>query len=375
MKRLNTLSKALIGLSTFVLAASAFAQFPSKDKDREVQCPKEEIGPCAYAFPKDMGLACPRNFYVRGEFLLMQSKEDGLEFALTNTNSATAGDVAPLTAGRIHGFSTESHKWDWDLGFRAGFGFYLNHDQWNVDASWTYLHIKNDKGTHLDGTGTVVPLWLGTVHVESSTDASARWKGEYNVIDFRLGKPYHVSKYLVMQPYFGARGGWIDQNYTARYSGTIDGQASSYANMKASNDWWGIGARAGVDTEWLLGNGWQLLGCVSTSSLYSKFDIDQYDDVHTHKYNIHHEFYTNIPNFELTLGLGYGQHFSKEKYYIGFKVAYEFIQWWDMNQMRKLFGTIDDGTDPANIALAANDTTSRGDLKINGFSFRVYLDF
>ena len=84
---------------------------------------------------------------------------------------------------------------------------------------------------------------------------------------------------------------------------------------------------------------------------------------------LHHvEHYQNVMNYELALGLGWTQYFSKDRYRVGLRLAYEFQNWADQNQLRRFFGnnTVS-GTFP-------NDTTARGDLTLNGFSLRAQFD-
>ena len=160
----NKLSKLLLTAAALLVVATSGFTIPKGpcDKDRDVCCEKPAPGPFAFSYPKDLSLACPSNFYVKGEFLLMQVKEEGLEYAMSQkTVAAGAGDsnIFPITDGDIQGYSTGSHNWDWTCGVRAGIGFYLNHDAWNIDATWTYLRINNDSGKTASG-GVLLPFFL-----------------------------------------------------------------------------------------------------------------------------------------------------------------------------------------------------------------------
>ena len=78
-----------------------------------------------------MNLSCPQGFYVKGEFLLMQVKEEGLEYSITQNTAAAVSlnDTFPLTGGDIHGYSEGHRNWDWTMGCRVGMGFYLKRFQ------------------------------------------------------------------------------------------------------------------------------------------------------------------------------------------------------------------------------------------------------
>jgi hypothetical protein len=137
--------------------------------------------------------------------------------------------------------------------------------------------------------------------------------------------------------------------------------------MKAKNDFWGFGARAGLDSEWRLGSGWNLFGNVAASLLYSHFDVEQKvtfaDAIRT---QIDHDFYTVTPNTEIALGLRWTKPFSKNKYLLSVKAAYEFHAWMDQNRLRRFFDTA---------APSANDEVSKGNLYLTGFAFDVGFDF
>ena len=83
------MKKNKIFLTLALLFASISFAIPKGPCDKkEVCCVEPDPGPFAFYYPKDMNLSCPKGFYVKGEFLLMQVKEEGLEYALIQ-NKAT----------------------------------------------------------------------------------------------------------------------------------------------------------------------------------------------------------------------------------------------------------------------------------------------
>ena len=370
----------------FVSISFAIPKGPCDKK--EVCCEEVEPGPFAFYYPKDMNLSCPKGFYVKGEFLLMQVKEEGLEYAITqNTTEVGVNNNAfPLTGGDIQGYSTGHHNWDWTCGARAGIGFYLNYDSLNVEAIWTYIRINNDSGKNLSG-GRMLPFWLppnlrGNGLAPPNIASSARWTGNLNTLDLKLGKPYHISRYVIFNPHCGLRMAWIDQDYTSRNSGDfVIGPELLDENLKmnAKNDFWGVGPRVGIDTEWHFSDSWYLFGNMATSILYSHFDVYQeliFDD--NTFYQLKHGFYTNSPNMEINLGICWCHLFNKNKNMVSLKAAYEMHQWWDQNRLRRFFDKdTNTATGPYSDISASNsnDEVARGDLTVNGFSFAIQFDF
>ena len=137
----------------FVSISFAIPKGPCNKKEK-ICCEEIEPGPFAFSYPKDMNLSCPQDFYVKGEFLLMQVKEEGLEYAMTQNTTPKFDDNAfPLTGGDIQGYSEGHRNWDWTCGCRASMGFYLNYNAWNVEVNWTYIRINNDSGKNVTGGG------------------------------------------------------------------------------------------------------------------------------------------------------------------------------------------------------------------------------
>lgn len=367
-------------VAALVASTSLYAlpKGPCDTKAPETCCDEPKPGPFAFAYPMDMGIACPRDFYVHADGLLLQAKEDGLEFIIKDTHSATNG---PITQGTVQGFSDDHSDFGYNPGMRFGVGFFLDHDAWALDFNWTWLNITNYKhGNQTTSGGVVIPLYAtgqGTPAEAFGTQSSACWNASYNTLDASLAKPYHVSRYLVMAPFFGFRAAWIDQHFSVDYGGSTPTDRFIH---HSDNDFWGFGSRAGLATDWILGKGWCLFGNMAFSMLFGKFEIDQnltYPDGSTDGFDLDYDFYQNVPNMELILGIGWGKYFDKNKYHIGLRAAYEFHEWWDQLNIRKFFSG--SSTTPASgsavsAAGYANDTVSRGNLSLNGFSLRLMLD-
>jgi Legionella pneumophila major outer membrane protein precursor len=367
-----------------ILAASVANAIPRAPCDKipeDVCCEEPKPGPFAFAYPKDIGLICPRDFYISADLLIFQAKQNGLDFAMVNNvGDQSANSISPsndgLAGGIVKGYSSDCKDWDWDLGARVNLGFYLNHDAWNFDLAWTYFHYTTDTSSVVKGSGRMLPFWLVPQAFPGAADgvlpereASAQWEMHYNTFDISLGKPHHISRYVIFNPHFGLRAAWVDQCYLARYGGSFTNTEATTqlgAEMEASNDFWSVGLRAGVQTEWLLGSGWTIFGNAAGSLLYTKFEIDQSVSQGNLGYGFDDDFKQNIANMELLLGIGWGTLFCKQQYRFSLRAAYEFHQWWNVNHMRRLFSST---------TWSANDKVSRGDLTLNGVSIRVMFDF
>lgn len=348
----------------------AIPPHPCDEPPPPVCCEEPKPGPFAFSYPFDMDLNCPRDFYFHVDGLAFQAKQDGMDFVIQDTTTPSATN--PITHGRLEGFAGDDHDWDWQPGMRVGLGFYLDHDAWNLDFNWTWLNITSYE--HANATtsgGVVLPLWIfggDTPNAQIGGRSSAVWDASYNTFDIRLGKPYYVSRYLVFNPHFGARGAWIDQHFSVDYGGNNLDAGGTRVIHHGDNDFWGFGARCGIDTDWMLGKGWKLFANVATSILFGKFEIDQNMSLpgqNVDGFDLRYDFYQNQPNFEIAIGLGWGYYFNKKRNHVGLKAAYEFHEWWDQLNLRRFYSG-----QPG----YANDVVSRGNFTLNGFSLCLQFD-
>jgi len=322
-------------------------------------CDKAPPGPFAFSYPQDVGLACPRDFYTYGEFLLMKASEDGLDYGLTNTTAP-----APPVIGEVVGFSSRSQEWDWRPGFRAGFGAYLNHDQWSMDATWTYIRIKADSQIDVENPNNIIAFFIPQQAPNIFQTLSARWSGDFNTMDISVGKPYHVSRYFVSHPMLGIRTAWIDQDFHVRHF-----SRPSLAKMNAffKNDFWGVGLRALYRGEFRLGSDWVIFGKTAFSLLFGKFDVTSHSEpLISGGYSITESFYDAEPNVEFGLGVCWNKFFHKNQYRVSFNAAYEFHHWWDQNRLKYALNPFIN---------AAIFESTKSDLSFNGFSFGLHLEF
>ncbi len=364
---------------------NAIPRDPCEQPPPPVCCEEPRPGPFAFAYPFDMDLNCPRDFYFHVDGLAMQAKEDGLDFGIQDSSTPAAG--VPITNGVVEGFSGDNHDFDYNPGVRVGIGFYLDHDAWNLDFEWTWLNITNYQHANANtALGAVLPLWAlgsGTPQAQIGARTSSRWDVRYNTLDVSLGKPHYVSRYLVMNPFFGLRAGWIYQHYSVRYGGQATGPLGSSSGTSTTNhndnDFWGVGARAGLNSDWILGKGWCLFGNIAASMLFGKFEIDQHytlPGANSEGYDLDYDFYQNVPNFEIALGIAWGKYFNKKRNHVALRAAYEFHEWWDQNNLRKFFsgGTGTPATGTTSTGIYTNDVVSRGNFTLNGFSLSLQFD-
>ena len=366
----------ILGMSTNLLA------YDGTNSNTRQNCKKKGQMPNNYAFsyPKDLNLLNPYDCYFHIEGLAFQGRETGTSFLIDNNSPGTSGQ--PALNGKIAGFSGDNHDWDYNFGLRVGAGAYVNHDAWNVDFTWTWINMTNSKDFTADEDGVLIPTWaLGadTSGVASGASARGNWQCIMHVLDAALGKAYHVSRKVVFNPHFGLRFAWVDQDYSAHYGG-FQIQSNPTNIFHGENDFWGVGARIGIDTDWIVGQGFKFFANASTSILAGKFKTENEfqapGQTLQERINIDldDDFHTNVPNLELALGIDWGTYLYDDKYYLDFRAGYEFQVWWDQFNLRKFSSSGTGGSVGNFTGNFTNDTVSRGMLTLNGFTFRIQLD-
>lgn len=245
------------------------------------------------------------------DFLYWKANENGLGYALQRD--------------KIH----EPH-FEWDEGFRVGLGSLLEHDQWDIALSWTRFHTFARETTQADEG--IFPLWLTPTAgpANSIPKAEEHWRLHLGLVDLELARDFSISCALQLKPHLGLRYGCIRQKYHLLYTESLDSLALS---MK--NKYWGIGPRAGLDTNWQLGRGFSLYGKGGVSLLFGSFYIHQAEKAHPGNeklLGVHNNFSLSRPIVDLSLGLGWERSFKEGCYHLEIQGGWEELFFFGQNQ-------------------------------------------
>jgi hypothetical protein len=138
------------------------------------------------------------------------------------------------------------------------------------------------------------------------------------------------------------------------------------------NNFWGIGLRFGLETQWGIGCGWSVFGDASASLLYGYFKIthtesDVLSDTTVNSPLFSASNFYHVDRFiaDFIAGLRYDYMFCDERYHLGFQVGWEHHMFFGQNQFPKFIGVTSPGLFVAN----------QGDLSLQGVSAQVRFDF
>lgn len=269
---------------------------------------------------------CNWGLFVTGDALYWKMFEGGTEFVCTDINNTLeVSNHLKTIAGK-----SKKVDFDWNWGYRVGATYVFPSSSWALYLNYTSLDTKGKKSAVASPGGVLIPLYLTytPAHTESAT---SRWGIDFSTLDLEFGRGFFVSRYLNLKLYAGLRGARINQKIDAHYIDIIDPIDTS---ISFKNDFFGVGLRGGVCSEWFLTNHLNLCLDASASilrgrfhvtlsetSLISFFPITGLDDDH---------FPRIVPNVQFYLGLGWESAFGA-RYYTAFKIGYEAQYWWRQN--------------------------------------------
>ncbi len=308
-------------------------------------------------------------FFLIGDVLYWQARETGLAYAVTASDTVI-GTLLP------HDFEVSEPEFDWDFGFRVGFGYNAEKDGWDTSIVWTRLHTKAiDQGMLASGE-FFLPLWSSPDFIVTPpmviTSTDAHWKLHFNELDWNLGKAYHPTKFLVMRPFIGPSAVRIEQEYHIKYRRAV---LTEEDHIHIENEFKGIGARAGCDLQFLLGREWSLMAKASAAIYSGYFDIDRDEDFESpfgkESFDIDQKIHVARPATSLSLGLNWEHKFLRRCAFFRANLSYDIQYFFKQNQMPRVIGK------PFTSTVIPFDTfiADQGDLNLHGGSFSLTYGF
>ncbi len=359
--------KYLIALSGILCCSAAFLHAEKKQHSPSDHFSSQK----SPSFREITPSAGPRvshgvDVFITADFIYWTTRQDGMGFVMSGFGN---GIVNP-TKGQVHHID-----WDFDPGFKAGIGFNLSHDGWDVFAQYTWLHTHPSTASVQKSSGDPSRLqvaWnLGITNAQPASDAAlvkatATWDNHFNVIDLELGRNYFISQFLTLRPYFGLKGSWQDQDFkvTYLYDESISEPQTTFL-MKNDMDFWGIGLRTGLNTGWFFYKNFSLFADFALSALWSNFEIERKDrrlrstaPTNLVLIDVDNDFHTIKAVLEFDIGLRYDLWFYDDEYHLGFQAGWEEQIWFSHNQL-----------------LRKTEEGAHGDLILQGLTVKIRFDF
>ena len=261
--------------------------------------------------------------YFTCDMLNWSVSPSGTSFACT---TSSASPQFPL-GGKTQDFDSK-----WKRGVRIGAQERFNYDGWDLKFQFTFYRAHLAKEVTRELNQAIVPL-KGSVVVTTVERADSSYFIDFYNYDLELGRKTDFTPAISFRPFIGIKRGDLKQTQESCYFGGSLGDNSFY-RVKESSDYWGMGAKGGIETWWQLGNNWYIDALVSNTFLYGSADIkyrEQRSSSSGDVIDIETKDRRITPVTHWRLGLGWGNRF------LNVRVAYEGSYWWQHNQMMRMY--------------------------------------
>jgi hypothetical protein len=223
-------------------------------------------------------------------------------------------------------------NFNWDVGVRAGLGYRFEGDRWDTRLYYTWFQTRGkDRSVAPNADADITTAFLGQwlTFGFASSSGHIQWNIHLNALDWELGRDSPVSKGLSFRPYVGLKGAWIDQTIHSQW---ISKGFKATENLK--NDFWGLGPKGGVNTNWHLGSfnhhSFNLFGDVSLAVLGGRWSFKDIQKTSANSSIAGINPTTGAATFMFhgLMGFSWDVTFNKQSN-IGVRVGYEFQYWYD----------------------------------------------
>ncbi|MES2274356.1 MAG: Lpg1974 family pore-forming outer membrane protein [Chlamydiota bacterium] len=328
---------------------------------------------CAYNAPARIDTRCSWDVWADASFIYWQPIEENLELGILNSTAL------PTVEGVQGGFINMKNN-RYKPGFKVGLGMSFDHDNWDLKAEYTWFHIKQKTQAQVTEIPGNILSRRGTPDGQGFAPdlyniANGKWKLGMDLVDLNLGRWCYIGTHLTFRPFVGVRGAFITQRYNSVFinDGSVPGFGGvvDTMNVAETNHSWAVGPQMGLNTNWILGEGFRLFGNGSGDLLYTRYHKLGFKETHTRTGTpaLQHIRQADVnslrTHLDAILGFGWGSYFDNNNWYFDMAFGYEFQVFFDQNNFRQFYST----------AQPAGSSNPNGNLYIHGLTATLQLDF
>ena len=265
------------------------------------------------------------DFFATADFLWWKLYEGGTDFLIENEDpsSALEGNIS-----RLH--------FHWDPGFRIGIGTVFDYDRWELYTQFTHYQTYARKEEKPSEGETFSGIY-GIPGTSVAGSSHAKWHIDFSELDLILGRSYFVSKFLSLEPFFGLSSAWINQHRKFRYN-KADGNNIELIHGK--NEFWGLGPRVGINTQFFFGSRFSLYGNISGALLWGNFDVQEkarFQVTNSEIYNLTSSRHKMAPTVDFDVGIAYEANIHQNMFHYLISLGLESQYWWAQNQFSTFY--------------------------------------
>ena len=355
-------------VASLLVATSAFGQ-NSKCAPQVCQKPCEKVCPepmpaptiAAYNAPAGIDTRCSWDVFVDATFTYWQPIMENLELGIPQDSLSEFSTIFNM-------------DFDYKPGFKVAAGMMFDYDNWDLWAEYTWF-----RGTNSQTASVGIPAELATIQLAPAVitndfldSLTRKWTLNMDLVDLLMGREYYVGTKLTFKSFFGARGAFIRQTLNDTYVGTvaIGGTAISGSGVQTNHSW-AVGPRAGLNTNWLLGEGFRLIGNGAADILYTRYtklknntSLTITGSTTTLKFQQKNTGYLRT-HLEMEMGLGWGSYFDNNNWHFDLAATYGFQVFFNQNMFRQF---VDD------FAIRTSFVPN-GDMFVHGLNVTARFDF
>ncbi|MBM3192873.1 MAG: hypothetical protein FJZ59_01405 [Chlamydiae bacterium] len=272
------------------------------------------------------------NVILSADYTLWTARESGLAIAASNyypTQGSTSSEE-----GKVYYPEMKLRS-----GFKVDLGVYLPHDNWDIQAQYTWFNNNNNGMHDADFTsGQAVSTFFGDAMTGPIrlSEASSSWNVWFNRIDLTMGRSFFAGHYLSVRPFMGLVGAWDNQKLHIDYT---DSTGESNYDLHNTQKWWGIGAYGGMNATFTFvsdsSNQWSLFLDAGTALPWSKFkgtqSVENGNVEDSYLFTLHNTFYTVAPMLETALGIRWETWWADGSWMFLLQAAWEEQVWFNHN--------------------------------------------
>lgn len=328
---------ATISLTLLLLSISVFADAGSYgNEQKKATAPFNQgddtlISQMGYNHPARVDTTSDWDMFLTAQFLYWDVQQEGMEIGPTFPSYPSSG---VQTSGVL------DFKDSYRCGFKVGLGWNTPFDDWVVLAEYTWFHhdLRKDQGSpYLTSNflqAKVTPFDYTTQDL--LTASSHKWNIDLDMVDVILSRPCYQGTKLTITPFFGLRGLMLNQKYTL--TGTVYGGTNNPTTAYGKTDSWAIGPAFGLGGNFLLGEGFRLIGSASGALTYTRYNDIKYfakrQSVGSSDLELTHSAQNRVRAMaDAKAGIGWGSYLCNQSYHIDFSATYEFQVLWNQNMI------------------------------------------
>lgn len=355
------LKAALIVLGTACLPLVAHADQPMNSSVKAQQQPAYVSGesiktgdlPAAYNASASYQCVDGWDVFITADYIYWNWQQESMQMGVLDPEDQGAHEAVFQYPG-------------YASGFQVGLGFNMpGMDNWNLYSEYTWYKNSNTKSV---SSTAAVPLNVLNLHGRTKTyvvgTTTSEVEMQFDALDFLVRRPFYFGKKLTANVSLGLKALWITQNFNRTLVGSellndeLEALNSSSAVKQTT---WGLGPKIGIETNWILGCGFQIMGNLSTSVLSTSYNVtgtlETLDG--SDSFNCLHNYGVLRPVTEAFLGLGWNTGFCDNSYRLALSVGYDFDVYWSYNL----------------IDYAVENRKNVGDMYLQGLNIGARFDF